>query len=197
MSRLEIAGIYYEVDDDDPSDELGPNINRLHVIGRTRTHPAVYYYRCYDLNTGEWTPWRPDRPGDQRRPGRPGDLQPPAAPVLAGDQREAAEGAQAAGGAGLDHADHHAGPVEPAGDPARVEPADPRRRWTAKRMSRQKLVHPWQRPHSAYNLKPRYKPRENLLWIDLYLSTTAEFNNTTFYDHYAGALDVRDRDAVQ
>ncbi len=59
--------------------------------------------------------------------------------------------------------------------------------WTPKRMSRQKLIHPWQRPHSAYNIKPRYKPRENQLWMDLYLSTTAEFNNTTFYDHYAGA----------
>ena len=66
-----------------PYDNLPPNINRLHVIGRTRAHPAVYYYRTFDLNYGEWTAWEKidlDIQSDQVIPGR---LQPAAACVLA------------------------------------------------------------------------------------------------------------------
>ena len=55
-------------------------------------------------------------------------------------------------------------------------------RWTAKQVSRQKLIHPWQRPHYAYNLKPRYKERENRLWLDLYITQTKEFNSTLFWN---------------
>ncbi|QDP95438.1 hypothetical protein FOE78_05525 [Microlunatus elymi] len=187
VSRLDITGIYYEVDDDDPSDNLGPNINRLHVVGRTRTHPAVYFYRCHDLNTAEWTPWKQidvDINGDQ------------VVPVvynrrlhlfwLVINEKPQKVRKQPA--------------AKPSDKPSTTpDPANQLELqlawslqthdggWTAKRMSRQKIVHPWQRPHSAYNLKPRYKARENLLWIDVYLSTTAEFNNTTFYDHYAAA----------
>ncbi|MBE3200237.1 MULTISPECIES: Tc toxin subunit A-related protein [Parafrankia] len=187
VSRLDITGIYYEVDDDDPTGNLGPNINRLHVVGRTRTHPAVYFYRCHDLTTGEWTPWKQidvDINGDQ------------VVPVVYNRQlhlfwlviNEKPQKVRKQ-------------PAATTSDKPTTTP-DPANQlelqlawslqthdggWTAKRMSRQKIVHPWQRPHSAYNLKPRYKPRENLLWIDLYLSTTAEFNNTTFYDHYAAA----------
>ena len=156
--------------------------------GAPAPHPAVYYYRSYDLNAGDVDAVAADRPRDQRRPGRAGRLQPPPAPVLAGDQREAAEG----------HASsrRRRPSTTPTTTPDPSNQLEIQLAWSLqtttaggrpKRMSRQKLVHPWQRPHSAYNLKPRYKPRENLLWLDLYLSTTAEFNNTTFYDHYAGA----------
>ena len=35
--------------------------------------------------------------------------------------------------------------------------------WSSRKASRQKLVHPWERPASSYHLKPRYKSLENLL----------------------------------
>ncbi|GFJ82142.1 neuraminidase-like domain-containing protein [Phytohabitans houttuyneae] len=57
VARLEVTGVYYEVDDDNPYDNLPPNINRLHVIGRTKADPAVYFYRQHDLNYGTWSPW--------------------------------------------------------------------------------------------------------------------------------------------
>ena len=36
VSRLDIVGTYYELDDTDPRDNLPPDINVLHVVGRTR-----------------------------------------------------------------------------------------------------------------------------------------------------------------
>src|SRR5262249_32162315 len=61
--------------------------------------------------------------------------------------------------------------------------------WTAKKLSRQKLIHPWERPEAAYHLKPRYKQRENLLWLDIYASTAEPFNDKRFYDPYRGSYE--------
>ncbi|BCI89979.1 hypothetical protein NIIDMKKI_51850 [Mycobacterium kansasii] len=58
--------------------------------------------------------------------------------------------------------------------------------WSPRRVTPNPLVHPWQRPAGSYTLKPRYKTRENQLWLDLYVSTSLEFNNTKFYDPYTG-----------
>ncbi|MEO8417886.1 MAG: neuraminidase-like domain-containing protein, partial [Methylophilaceae bacterium] len=57
VARLDIVGTYYEIDDTNPYDNLPPDINQLHVIGRTKAQPAVYYYRKFDLNYGEWSAW--------------------------------------------------------------------------------------------------------------------------------------------
>src|SRR5690606_38878738 len=57
VAHLEVVGIYHEVDDDSPYDNLPPNINQLHVVGRTKSDPATYYYRRYDLNYNTWTAW--------------------------------------------------------------------------------------------------------------------------------------------
>ena len=57
VARLDIVGTYYELDDTDPRDQLPPDVNLLHVVGRTRAQPAVYFYRRFDLNYGEWSAW--------------------------------------------------------------------------------------------------------------------------------------------
>src|SRR5690606_6899280 len=54
--------------------------------------------------------------------------------------------------------------------------------WSSKQISKQKLIHPWERPHYSYNLKPYYLSKFNELYLDIYLSTSKEFNNNKFYD---------------
>jgi hypothetical protein len=54
--------------------------------------------------------------------------------------------------------------------------------WTGKKISKEKLIHPWQRPQFSYNLKPYYQAQLNYLYLDIYISTSQEFNNTRFYD---------------
>ncbi len=186
VSRLDIVGTCYELDDTDPRDGLPPDINRLHVIGRTRAHPAIYYYRTFDLNYGEWTVWERidvDIQSDQVTPvvynrklylfwlsfiEKPQKVkkQPPA--VASNEPRDTPEP-----------------PNQLEIQLARSTRKD--RGWTAKQVSKEKLIHPWQRPLHSYNLKPRYKSRENLLWLDVYISQSEEFNNTRFWDAYSNS----------
>jgi peptidoglycan hydrolase-like protein with peptidoglycan-binding domain len=188
VARLDIVGAYYELDDTgDSQDNLSLDINILHVIGRTRSHPAIYYYRQFDLNYGEWTAWEKidvDIQSDQVTPvvynrrlylfwlnfvEKPQKVkkQPPAQPS--------------------DNTD-----VPETPNQLEIQLAWSARKdggWTAKRVSAQKLIHPWQRPLFSYNLKPRYKSRENLLWLDIYISQSLEFNNTRFWDAYRNTRD--------
>lgn len=188
VSRLDIVGTYYELDDTDPRDNLPPDINRLHVVGRTRSHPAIYYYRAFDLNYGEWTAWEKidlDIQSDQVAPvvynrrlylfwlnftEKPQKVkkQPPA---KTSDQ-----------------------PTNTPDPPNQLEiqltwSTRKDRGWTSKQVSREKLIHPWQRPLYSYNLKPRYKSRENLLWLDIFISQSQQFNNTRFWDAYRNTAD--------
>src|SRR5690606_13996549 len=57
--------------------------------------------------------------------------------------------------------------------------------WTGKKISKEKIIHPWERPLHSYNLKPFYKASTNELWLDIYLSTSSEFNNRRSYDPYS------------
>jgi hypothetical protein len=194
VARLDIVGTYYELDDTNPNDNLPPDVNRLHVVGRTRAQPALYYYRLFDLNSGEWTAWDKidlDIQSDQvipvsynrrlylfwltfiEKPQKVKKLPPP--------------------------------PVNNEGKP-KTEPEDSSEPpnqlelqlcwslrkedgWTSKKVSHQKLIHPWQRPIHSYNLKPRYKSRENQLWLDVYISQSQEFNSTVFWDAYRSTND--------
>jgi hypothetical protein len=61
VARLEMCGVYHEVDDD---------TNILHVFGRTWSEPRVYYYRRH-VDTKTWTAWERvdlDIPGDHLIP---------------------------------------------------------------------------------------------------------------------------------
>ena len=37
----------------------------------------------------------------------------------------------------------------------------------------------------SYHMKPRHKTADNTLWVDIFVSTSSEFNATNFYDQYA------------
>lgn len=60
VARLEICGMYHEVEKEAPGG-IGSNaVDTLHVFGRTRGIPHIYYYRRRIATGGKtiyWTPW--------------------------------------------------------------------------------------------------------------------------------------------
>lgn len=184
ISRTEVVGLYHEIDDPDPRDDAKPR-ERLHVIARTKSDPAVYYHRYVDYRDDEWTPWTKievDITGDHVQPvvyNR--KLYLFWLVFLEKPQKM-----------------HKQPAVQPSNGPTNSpEPAklieiqlawsvQKDGGWTPKKLSREKLIHPWERPLHSYHLRPRYKSDTNLLWLDVYISTSPEFNNTKFYDPFTG-----------
>ncbi len=185
VSTLEVVAAYHQIDDDNPHDDLPATVDLFHVVARTRSEPTVYYYRAHDLNRSSWSGWEPidaDIRGDHitlavynRRlymfwlsfHEKPIDAekQPPA---------KASDGPE---------------DIPKTSKVLEVRLSWSERKskgWTAENLAREKLVHPWARPLFSYHLKPRYKSRENQLWLDIYISTSREFNNTRFYDEFKG-----------
>ena len=185
ISKLEIVGIYHELDDDNKYDGLPARINFIHVIERTLSQPAVYYYRKFDLNYNKWYACEKincdiisnhvipvvynrklyifwliftEKTQDVKR-------QPAAGPTDSNSSSQESPKMLEIQVAWSTRND---------------------RGWTSKKVSHQKLIHPWERPPSSYNLKPRYDERENLLWLDIFISTSKEFNTNKFYDPYSG-----------
>ncbi len=157
VARLDIVGVYHEFEDPDPAAPQLLNTSLLHVVGRTRAHPALYYYRSFDLNTNEWSPWEKVEV----------DIQSEQVIPVVYNRRlylfwlNFIEKPQKA---------RKMPPAQPSSDtnvpenPNQLEitlgwTARRDGGWTAKRISRQKLIHPWQRPQYSYNPKSRYKER--------------------------------------
>jgi peptidoglycan hydrolase-like protein with peptidoglycan-binding domain len=184
VAHLEVCGLYHQQEDLNEH-ELGYEIDVMHVIARTRSLPAIYYYRKYDLNYSTWSAWEKidvDITGDHVTPvvynrklhvfwlvftEKPQKIKkvPPAQPVTNGNPQDAAEPSKIL--------------EVQLGWTVRKEKG-----WAAKKISPQKVIHPWERPHYSYNLKPFYRTITNELWLDLYLSTSQEFNDGWFFDPY-------------
>lgn len=185
VANLEVVGVHHEIDDDHPWDNLGPSVNVLHVVGRTRGEPFRYFYRSYDINAALWSPWEAievDITGDQVLPVVYNRmlhlfwLQLESKPQK--KQRQPAAAANAS---------TQESPEAPA--QLELKLAWTVRRtggWTTRQTAPNVLVHPWPRPASAYSLKPRYHPVENQLWLDVYVSMSPEFNGRTFWDPVGG-----------
>ncbi|MCB0837878.1 MAG: hypothetical protein KDD99_14495, partial [Bacteroidetes bacterium] len=174
VSRMEVMGSYHEVEG---------STNLLHVLARTPELPGIYYYRTYDLNYNVWSSWEKidiEINGDHAIPfmynrklhifwlifnEKPMKItqNPPAEPSTSPtDAEEPPKMLEVQLGWTLKT---HTG-------------------WKAKSISKQKLIHPWERPQYAYHLRPRHKETDNTLWVDIFLTTTPEFNNRRFYDQY-------------
>ncbi|MQM27341.1 Tc toxin subunit A-related protein [Glycomyces albidus] len=173
VAHMQTLGIYHE---------QTAAANRVHVVARSAAQPSHFYYRTLDLAYAEWTGWERidvDIASDQVQPvvyrGRlhlfwlqfeektqQPKRQPPA---QASDSPKTTS------------------------DPARtleIELCWTERTpdgWTARRTGGDRLVHPWPRPRSSYTLKPR--ARNDQLWLDVYLSTSPEFNDARFYDEFS------------
>lgn len=181
VSHLEVCGLYHQKENLAP-DELGfYEINTVHVIGRTKAVPNIYYYRSYDMNYNTWSAWdkiEVDITGDHLVPvvynrklhlfwlqfmEKPMKIkkipaaQPSDKPTDAPEALKVIE-------------------IQLAWTVKKTDG------WSTKKMSKQKLVHPWERPHFSYHLKPFYLSKFNELYLDIYLSTSKEFNDTKFYD---------------
>ncbi|MEO7975515.1 neuraminidase-like domain-containing protein [Flavobacterium sp.] len=180
VSHLEVCGLYHQMEDLNP-DEVGYETNIVHVIGRTKAMPGMYYYRTYDMNYSTWSSWdkiEVDITGDH------------VVPVVYNRRLH------------LFWLQFMDKPMKvkkvPAAQPSNgpTDTPEPLKvleiqlgwcikktgGWTTKKISKQKLIHPWERPHFSYNLKPYYLSKFNELYLDIYLSTSKEFNNTAFYD---------------
>ena len=187
VSHLEVCGMYHQMEDLNP-DEAGYETNIVHVIGRTKAIPNIYYYRAYDMNYSSWTAWEKidvDITGDH------------VVPVVYNRKLH------------LFWLQFMEKPMKtkkvPAAQPTDgpTEAPEPMKvielqlgwsikksgGWTPKKISKQKLIHPWERPHYSYNLKPYYLAKFNELYLDIYLSTSKEFNDGTFYDPYVKLKD--------
>ncbi len=182
VSHLEVCGLYHEMENL-AGDETMFEINTVHVIGRTKAVPHIYYYRSYDMTYDTWSAWEKidvEIQGDQvvpvvynrklhlfwlqfmEKPIKTKKV-PPAKPT--------------------------SGPSD-APEPMKVMEIQlgwtikKTGGWTPKKISKQKLIHPWERPHYSYNLKPYYQSKLNELYLDIYLSTSKEFNGELFFDPY-------------
>jgi virulence-associated protein VagC len=180
VSHLEVCGLYHEIENLS-GDETLFEINTVHVVGRTKAIPHLYYYRRYDMNYDTWSAWEKidvEIQSDQvvpvvynrklhlfwlqfmEKPMKTSKV-PPAKPSN--------------------------GPTT-APEPMKVMEIQlgwtvkKSGGWVPKKISKQKLIHPWERPHYSYNLKPYYQSKLNELYLDIYLSTSKEFNDGTFYD---------------
>jgi peptidoglycan hydrolase-like protein with peptidoglycan-binding domain len=178
VARLDVAAVYHEID-------TQKGVDTLHVVGRTKSIPHQYYYRTYVTAYGTWTAWEKidlDINSDQvtlavynrklhlfwltinRKPQKMKRLPGAAATNATISTPEPPEQLE----------------LQLTWSVRRTEG------WTPKKVGRQKLIHPWPRPTFSYNLRPRYKNthQENLLWLDVYLSVSREFNEGRFFDVY-------------
>ncbi|CAM4076720.1 neuraminidase-like domain-containing protein [Zobellia nedashkovskayae] len=183
VANLEVMGTYHEREELNTS-ELGFETDIVHVIARTKSIPSIYYYRKYDLNFSNWSAWEKieaDIESDQvvpviynrklhlfwlvfmEKPMRTRKT-PPAEPSVG---------------------------VQNAPEPRKMWEIQlawsikKEKGWAPKKISNCKMILPWGgRPKKAHNLKPYYKSITNELWLDIYISTSLEFNDGKFYDPY-------------
>lgn len=185
VSHLEVCGLYHEMENL-AGDNSFMEINTVHVIGRTKAIPHIYHYRTYDMNYSIWSAWEKidvDIQGDHAVPvvynrklhlfwlqfmEKPMKVKkvPPAQPSTSSNPQNSPEP--------MKIMEVQLGwSVKKSGG------------WSTKKISKQKLIHPWERPHYSYNLKPYYLGKFNELYLDIYISTSKEFNDEYFYDGYA------------
>uniref|UniRef100_UPI00356AB55D neuraminidase-like domain-containing protein n=1 Tax=Fodinibius sp. TaxID=1872440 RepID=UPI00356AB55D len=176
VDRLEVVGTCVQ--------EKG-DTSTQHVFARTLGEPPIYYHRQYVDGTS-WSPWeKVDLDIETEH----------LVPVLYQDRlylfwltfRERPKKEQ------------KTAPAEASGSSSR--PAGSRqyleiqlawsvfrnRKWTPKRVSSNRLIHPWPRPRSTYHLKPRWNKASSRLYLDIFISTSETFNNNA--EEYVGVTD--------
>jgi peptidoglycan hydrolase-like protein with peptidoglycan-binding domain/5-hydroxyisourate hydrolase-like protein (transthyretin family) len=176
VSRLEVTGVYHEMEG---------SVNRIHVVGRTSNQAPNYYYRYYDLNYNQWSPWEKvdaDITGEH------------VIPVVYNRKVHLFWLVFMEKSIKLKRTPPAKASNSPTGNPEQPKLLEiqlawsirSHKGWSGKKISKRKLIHPWDRPQFSYNLRPRYRASDNALMIDLFISTSMEFNNTLFYDQYTG-----------
>ena len=180
VAQLDIAGVYHE---------KATGVDTFHVIGKTKANPSNYYYRTLNQITGRWSAWEKiiaDITG--------------AHPLITKYNgkvylfwllfEEKTDKTKKVPASQLTNAPKDA-PEAPKMYEIRLSWIRRNKDgWTEKSVSNEKMIHPWGRPKYSYNLRPRIKSLDNTLWIDLYITTSAEFNKPIqFYNQNTGTFD--------
>lgn len=180
VANLDIASVFHEKES---------GIDIFHVVGKTKANPFNYYYRTYNQITRLWSAWdkiSADITGSH--------------PLLTKYNgkvylfwllfEEKADKVKKVPAAQLTNAPKDA-PEAPKIFEIRLGwIRRTRDGWSEKKLSQEKMIHPWGRPKYSYNLRPRLKQVDNTLWIDLYITTSAEFNQPTrFYNQNTGTFN--------
>ena len=179
VAHLEVCGIYHDQEDLN-TQLIGYEKDIWHVVARTVSSPRSYYYRTYDVNYNSWTPWERieiELDGEQIIPVvynrrlyifwlqfTEKALKPEKLPAATATQG--------------------ATNIEESLKYYEIQLLWTQRKgsgWLAKKISKQKLIHPWSRPVKSYTLKPFYNRDTNNLLLDIYLSTSDEFNTRNKY----------------
>lgn len=185
VAHIDVCGLYHEQEDLNSQGHYGRDIT--HVVGRTKSVPHIYYYRQYDNSFATWTAWEKidlDIAGDhlmpvvynrklhlfwlvmQQKPVKVHKM-PAAQPSPTAKPQDTPEPAKFWEIQLAWSVQKHNG-------------------WSPKKISKEKLLHPWERPQFSYHLKPYYFSKFNQLYVDIYLSTSSEFNDNVFYDQITG-----------
>lgn len=174
----------------------GADQNTIYVLARTKENPADYYYRKLNKKTGAWTAWekiepliKGEHPVLQFYNNR---LHIFWLEILERPQRQVLQ--------------HDTPPLKSikfisgTSNAKKTIPEPPKYKeiqlawivlyetgWSPQTLSKQKLIHPWPRPQYSLHLRPR--PKLNDLWLDIYVSTSLEFNGRYFYNQFNNSYE--------
>ena len=174
VAHLEVCGIYRQQEDLNEYN-AGYEFDVWHVVARTKSSPRVYYYRTYDVNYNQWSPWEKievELDGEQ------------IVPVVYNHrlyifwlqfvEKEMKPTKLPAAQATDDYSEN-----QETLKYYEIQLLWTQRKggsWMPKRISKQKLIHPWRRPTRSYTLRPFFEDSTKDLFLDIYLSTSKEFN---------------------
>jgi len=174
VADLKIASTYHQKEDD---------VNLLHVIAHTHDNPPAYFYRTFDLIYNKWSAWERIETEIDSAHAVPfiynrklhlfwiTFLEKPIKIQKLPPFNQSTENEDA--------------PVPPLMFEIQLAwTILTKDGWQAATVSKKKLIHPWQRPGFSYNIKPRYKSYDNTLMIELYITTSREFNSEKFYNQF-------------
>jgi peptidoglycan hydrolase-like protein with peptidoglycan-binding domain len=181
VANLKVVGLYHD---------YHSGRETMHILARTRSRPYRHYHRTYDIEMKTWSPWRAidvEIETDhalpvvynrklhifwlsiERKPIKLVKNPPANASDTTSDNPEPMKMMEIRlGWTVLGHDG-----------------------WAPTKQSDLMLIHPWERPASAYHLQPRYITSDNSLWIDLYCSSTEDFNNSRFYQQHKGKKEYQ------
>jgi hypothetical protein len=173
IANLEMKSICY-----------GPDDQTVYVLARTKEHPGDYYYRKLDRNNGMWTAWgkiepliKGEHPVLQYYNNR---LHIFWLEILERPQEQVVQNAAPAAGAAGSNKTLPQAPKYKEIQLAWIVLYEAG--WSPQTLSKQKLIHPWPRPNYSLHLRPRHKVND--LWLDIYVSTSLEFNGNHFYNQF-------------
>lgn len=180
----------------------GADQNTIYVLARTKENPADYYYRKLDKLEGTWTGWekiesaiKGEHPVLQFYNGRLHlfwleILEKPQDRIV---QNDRTLGANVTARPILEGNVEHTAELPKYKEIKLAWITLYKSGWSSQTLSKDTLIHPWPNPNYSLHLRPRpFSKGTGLsrdLWLDVYMSTSVEFNNRKFYNQFRGQYE--------